>query len=485
VSGDTQVSLTITELGGTDKLYQRVTIGAVPDEVLLDVFNLYLVQALDDDTWHILVHVCRSWRRIVFASPRRLNLRLLCTPNRLAKNMDVWPSLPIVISNSLGRTTRAELEDVELMIVALKRHDRICKIDLAVTPILLEKPILLAMTGSYPVLTTLRLHESHHWHTINLPVFPDSFFDGFTQHLQELELDRIPFPGLGKLLLSTSSLVKLRLFNIPRSGYISPEVIVTCLSTLTRLQCLSLQFQYPQSQADRARRRPLTVPHIVLPALNTLQFQGDSNYLEDTVSQIDAPRLKSLNITFFDQSVFETPLLRHFISRTEKFHALHRASLVFGSSGIFVILFPPKGMADHGWLMLEVRCRESARRFSSLVQVCGSSLPPLPTLERLHTRGYQSTVQPHMEITGCVKLLRLFTFLKNLDLSGELVPHVAIALKELARESVTEVLPALQNIFVDGRSASEHVKEDIEQFVAARQLSGFPVVVHYREEGGG
>jgi len=46
----------------------------------------------------------------------------------------------------------------------------------------------------------------------------------------------VPYPGLPKLLSSATHLVTLHLLNIPHSGYISPEAMVTALSTLTRLE---------------------------------------------------------------------------------------------------------------------------------------------------------------------------------------------------------------------------------------------------------
>lgn len=54
----------------------RVTIDMLPEIALLDIFDFY---GHEIDAWHTLVHVCRKWRIIVFGSPRRLDLRLLCT----------------------------------------------------------------------------------------------------------------------------------------------------------------------------------------------------------------------------------------------------------------------------------------------------------------------------------------------------------------------------------------------------------------------
>jgi hypothetical protein len=85
-----------------------------------------------------------------------------------------------------------------------------------------------------------------------------------------------------------------------------------------------------------------------------------------------------------------------------------------------------------------------------------------------------------------VELLRLFSSLKNVDLSGKLVSHVAFVLKVLSEGyntlSVTEVLPTLQKILVDDRWVRKHDTEAIEEFVIARQRSGSAVVVQYRKK---
>ena len=79
----------------------------------------------------------------------------------------------------------------------------------------------------------------------DVPVLPDSFLGGSTPSLQSLKLEGIPYPSIGKLLLSTTNLVRLSLYCIPHSRYISPKTIISCLSTLTKLESLFLGFQYP------------------------------------------------------------------------------------------------------------------------------------------------------------------------------------------------------------------------------------------------
>jgi hypothetical protein len=78
----------------------QVTIDILPDDVLLVIFDYYMAKADEDgkfEEWQKLVHVCQNWRYVVFGSPLRLNLRILCsagTPER--EKLAVWPPLLIV-----------------------------------------------------------------------------------------------------------------------------------------------------------------------------------------------------------------------------------------------------------------------------------------------------------------------------------------------------------------------------------------------------
>src|SRR5579863_7048677 len=79
-----------------------VTIDELPEDVLLEIFSFYVDEATRTEDWHTLVHVCRRWRDVVISSPRRLDLRLLCTTRRPVRaRLDVWPAFPIVIVDSV------------------------------------------------------------------------------------------------------------------------------------------------------------------------------------------------------------------------------------------------------------------------------------------------------------------------------------------------------------------------------------------------
>jgi len=88
-----------------------------------------------------------------------------------------------------------------------------------------------------------------------------------------------------------------------------------------------------------------------------------------------------------------------------------------------------------------------------------------------------------MESTQWVELFQPFTTVKNLYLSEEVTLRVAPALKELTGESVSELLPALQGLFLEGLQPLGPVQEAIKPFIAARQLSGQPIAVHRWERG--
>jgi hypothetical protein len=481
----------ITELSGKGR---RASINILPNDVLREIFDFYVigVAILPQErsyrnqpvvAWHKLVHVCQRWRYVVFDSPRRLDLRLLCTNNTpVTTMMDIWPALPIYIY-ACAYIVASPLSGVTNIISALQQHNRVRAIDISGVPNSLLKEAA-AMQEPFPALTELTLRS----YDKSAPILPDSFLGGSAPSLQKLYLFRIPFPALPKLLLSTHHLVKLCLWDIPRSGYISPEAMVTALSTLTRLAKLVLAFRSPRSQADRASRRPPPLTRVALPALTSLWFKGDSEYLEDIVSRIEAPLLSYTEILFFNQLVFDTQLLRHFISRTEIVKEAYQAFISCHTDTVLFSLYPQNGTDEEARVMLGVSCKPLDWQISSLAQVCSTSFPPLPTLERLEIDIKKNQHSPlewqyDMEDAQWLELLHPFISVKDLGLSKDLVPFVAPALQELSRagERMTEVLPALQNLFLTGPITSGPVKEAIRKFIVTRQLFGYPVTVHYRD----
>jgi hypothetical protein len=191
--------------------YRKVTIGTLPDDDLLEIFDFY---GCGYDEWHTLVHVCRRWRNVVFASPRRLRLQLFCTRNRSVKEMlDVWPELPIIISDEGWYDHPKTVENVENVISALELNDRVSWINLRVSCSDMER-FAAVMLDPFPALTHLDIWSDDEM----APVISDSFLGGSAPRLQRLSLEGISFPALPNLHLSATDLVTLELWKTPHSG---------------------------------------------------------------------------------------------------------------------------------------------------------------------------------------------------------------------------------------------------------------------------
>ena len=449
----------------------------LPDDVLLSIFDFCANEYAEWPklVWETLVHVCRRWRSLVFGSPRSLNLQLICTSRTLARNMlDVWPPLPLHI---LSIWPYANVDNI----VALLEHkNRVCRIHISnISSLDLEK-VLAAMQEPFPELTRLTLGANE----ITTAVLPDSFLGGSAPRLRYLSFIGIPFPGLPKLLLSATQLTDLNLYGIPHSGYFSPEAMVTALSTLTSLEDLYLEFQSPLSFPDRASSRLPPPTPIVFPVLTFFWFSGVGEYLDDLVVRIDAPLLKRLSITFFNQILFDTPRLVQFISRTPALKAPGTAHLLFRDGAARVEL--SSGASYYEVLSVGILCQNSDWQVSALEQVCTSCLPPLSTLEDLYI--YESPHQhpkwqDNIENSLWLELLQPFTAVKNLYLSEEFEPRIMPSLQELVGERMTEVLLTLQNLFLEGLDTSGPVPKASEQFVARRQASQPIAVSHWDGRG--
>ena len=456
-----------------------MTIKTLPDDSLLEIFDIYLNEVEDDvgDKWHMLVHVCRRWRNVVFSSPRRLNLLLLCLPGRSVRKMlDIWPVLPISISDHCGLT----VENAADIIDALKLNDRVSRIDFLDVSSFSSSPVWGGLAAVMQV-PFLALRDLSLWsHNKVAPVISDSFLGGSAPHLRTLSLKDIAFPALPKLLLSATHLVELWLWNIPHSGYISPEAMVTCLSALTRLELLSLRFRSPLSRPDRASRNLLPYARTIFPILSRLEFEGVTQYLEELVARIDIPFLQYIAVTFFNQFLFDILQLPNLVCRAEHFPVLSQADLIFRSHRINVEVSQKRGTVGRKRLEIDIRCKMLDWQLSSLAQVC-NSFPTLSTLERLYIREDPYS-PPHwqddMENNQWLELLYPFTHVKDLHLSKEVAHRVGPALQELTGERVTEVLPALENLFLDEIQPPRPAQEAIEQFVVMRELSGHPVAIH-------
>ena len=458
----------------------------LPDDVLLEIFDLVIKDlsrySYIIPSWENLAHVCRRWRPIILGSPQRLHLRIVCSSRTHTRtSLNIWPPFLIVIRCNPWDIIREGCE--ENIIAALEQHARISEIRFHV-PGLVFPRFASAIQDPLPALTRLDLVSA-----AATAVLPETFLGcGSAPRLRSLSFNGISFSAIPKLLLCANDLVYLYLVAIPHSGYVSPEVMATCLSAMTRLESLRLEFESPRSRPERASRHSSPQTPAVLPVLTNFRFKGVSEYLEELVARIDAPQLDRVWIKFFNQLIFDLVQLPRFIGRAEMLKPFNQVNVMFHDDYVDVAVFPSQTSKAHdNSLHMIISCRESEWQLSSLTQICKSSLPPFSALESLYVRKneYSPAWQDDMKDTQWLELLYPFAGVKNLYLGKDIALHVAFALQGFAEERVTEVLPALQNLFFQGYQSPGPIQEAIEQFVIARQLSGCPVAVHNWERKDG
>ena len=93
---------------------QLITFDMLSDDVLLEKFDFYVNEDMRK--------YFKPRRILVFQSPRRLNLRLLCTPRtRVRDALDIWTPLSLIIHSSAH-----ELPGLDNIAAAHERNDRVC-----------------------------------------------------------------------------------------------------------------------------------------------------------------------------------------------------------------------------------------------------------------------------------------------------------------------------------------------------------------------
>ena len=195
---------------------------------------------------------------------------------------------------------------------------------------------------------------------------------------------------------------------------------------------------------------------------------------------IDTPRLNKTRIKYFNDLVFDIPQFIQFISRSPMLKPLEKAHINFRDEAAYVNFL--SRTSGHGDLGVEILCIGLNWQVSSLEQVCTSCLPPLSMPEDLYIYGrpFWSLERKGKIKNGLwVELLHPFTAVKNLYLCEEFARLIAPTLQELAGGRTTEVLPTLENIYLEGLESSGSVEEGISQFAAARKVAGHPIAISH------
>ena len=473
------------EAGGA-YLSRSPTVEVLPDNVLLEIFDHWQDRLSSAGwehpwEWHRLVHVCQKWRgRVVFSSLRRLDLRLFCSNGTPVKEtLRFWPQLPIVMryGGFLGSKPTSP-EEEENLLTTLRQPDRIFEIWLTITALLSDQ-LGAEMQTEMPSLETLRLMVQDKAAVL----LPDNFLGGSAPRLSVISLYGIAFPALPKLLLSTLNLLSLELWNIPSSGYFSPEALVLGLSGIAQLKSLTIHFTSPMRH-HHASNSPAS-GQIVLPTLTNLKFCGDSEYLEAIVTRIDTPLLELIDLSFFNRLVFKIPHLSSFARRTSQLASPTQAKIYASGSSVSIILIhqPPAGTAHTtipGQLRLQVSCRQFDWQLSAIFQISSQLLPLFSSVGQLDIRAFPppASGRDDLDLAQWIELLWLFDSVERLRVVDELVLDVARALQRVTSEQELELFPALRELSLSNSLNLTAALEAIAPFLSIRQLSGYPIIVY-------
>jgi hypothetical protein len=459
------IVLTATSIdsGGLGRGHRYPTMmDMLPDGVLLDVFDSCAYHC----QWIILVHVCRRWRQIVFTSPHRLDIRLLCKPGTPVRtHLSCWPAFPILVQyGTKGLATRYE----DNVLAALQHSNRVCELDLTIRTKQLEK-LVTAMQAPYPALEILGLTFGR-----TAPVLPDGSFGGPLPHLRVLELDAVPFPTLPTFLASAKNLGELYLYNIPKSGYISPEALVAGLAVSTSLCRLIIEFKSNYSLLNQNSLPPVT--RTVLPALVTIELEGASDYLEDLVARIDCPKLVYNKISYFHRrGIFRADQLLNFINRLEdpRVRQFMWLDVCFPPMDDICLVFFHLRHIISTWITF----RGAKWGVSHLIHFFRQFSTKVSGVFHLSIKYERPT--PEVGQNEWVQLLHPFTALRTLHVKNWVYndpPAAEGVTGEMATGADSEMLPALGLLYLECGPQAAFLAF-FENFVAARRLSSCPVTV--------
>ena len=464
--------------------------------MLINIFRLYRPDLLDEDEtndirilrggewrrerwWYKLVHVCRRWRSLILHSAPYLGLSLLCTHRTPVADMLAHsPPLPLVIDH-VGDGWNITPEDEEGIKLALRHHDRVRRIRLAMFVQYL--PMLINyIDKEFPILEHLYIDPLSY--NDKGVVLPETFR---APNLRHLVLVNFALPVGSSLLATAAGLVTFSLSFIPPSVTWYQTDLLHKVSSMPHLQILGISFY--SDVPNHVWRRVMNmqnVTHVVLPNLRWLGFQGGSAYLDALLPHMTTPRLEKLQIYFFNEVFVSVKNIQQFISSAEILR-FTSVSLRHGRMGFALQAYPRKGSRTYALSMV-------------IIGHGGEDWPLSSTAQMLDVLGPVFSEVMHLSVGICDKnhmlwsglprfnqvdraqwrdILRSINNVKKLYVEDGLIKEIAYALKVRDGEPTMEVLPDLKELICGARFDADHLFDTFAAFIEARQHAGHPVAL--------
>ena len=471
----------------------KLTIDNIPDEVLLDIFDSYRQHFTHGHSlwnrkhkWFKLIHVCRRWRCIIFASSTRLDLCLSMStsnPNSVATIFLPHLSLlPIAIKHHylpVGTDPHVKTEEFGCMQAALKSYNRVRGITFSGTAPDFDE-LFKATKCPFPMLEDLELRNLDSG-IAELKV-PATFLDGSAPHLRRLKLYRISLTSISSLLSTTTMLFELCL-----RIYTTSASLLAHLQDMHCLRHLNLRPRTRGAPSSIDGPMPPTNPEntSLLSKLISFHYQGPSSVLSALVAGFTAPSLQGLHIILDGDD--ESPIfhLPRFLDDVEKVY--HSVQMISEGDYFRVSLLTHSETVD---------CATPSFRFCSKVSpdsVMGMSAAlsaKLATVEELLMVFLTDFYEMWDNDTPWRNFLQHFRKVKVLRVELEDVFAIADTL-QMDDEPIPDLLPMLEEVEITARGDvfpesppqgqpvmfSEPEMAAFRPFLAARQEAGHPVKI--------
>jgi hypothetical protein len=385
------------------------------------------------------------------------------------------PPLPLIIDH-IDEHHDITAEDEEGIILALQYHDRVRRIRLRKSALILQK-LISALDGEFPILEYLYVRHQQYVrptveHDTSL-ILPEAFR---APHLRHLVTTNFAIPIGSPLLANTTNLVTLSLNLIPSSTYFHPNALLQRLSLMPQLEILCIYFNsyYPSRDVGKQLMRTPITTRVTLPNLRRFGFQGASTYLEVLLPHVTLPLLEKLQVYFFNQLTYPIPHLQQLVGTAGNLR-LNTTKLIFCQYYLDALVLPHKEASMYTFSMflagkhLDWQVASAAQVFHTLEAVFTPVEHLFLTYDR-HSISFEWNNEA--DRTQWRELLGLFGNVKTIRVDGELVEQLSRALLPDEGESPTELLPELQELTYSTIGSSLNV---FTSFIDARQKAGRPI----------
>ena len=356
------------------------------------------------------------------------------------------PPLPLIIDYGLLSDT----EDEEGAILALKQRDRVHRVRLLM-PVTSMQKFISIMDEEYPILEYLII-ETPDANTSSILILPETLQ---APNLRHLTLVGFALTIGSRLLTTAVGLVSLSLMITPPT-YFPPNALLHWLSFMPELKTLVIVFTFgiPNREIERQLMHAPIITPVTLPNLHRFRFRGVSAYLEALVHRITTPRLKKLQIFFFNQLTFSIPRLVQFTNTTENLR-FDSVRFQFNDRQVYVHIYP-HDRAEMNPLFINVSCWHLDWQVASVAQIFNSLSQLSSAVEHLtlelevHSRSSEEHNEVDRTNSEWRKLLRPFRNVKTFHIGNGLVEQLSRCLESKDGELPLELLPELQELTYSG-----------------------------------